>query len=59
MRRITLLLAAAACATACAPATLEAAYVPTAGGGGEYLVRVEPDLTRRRAMVATVLTMSV
>ena len=23
---------------------IEAAYVPTEGGGGEYLVRVEPDL---------------
>lgn len=28
MRRITLLLAAASCAAACTPATLEAAYVP-------------------------------
>jgi hypothetical protein len=25
---------------------IEAAYVPTDGGGGEYLVRVEPDLVR-------------
>ena len=28
MRKVALLLAAAACSTACAPATLEAAYVP-------------------------------
>jgi len=25
---------------------IEAAYVPTEGGGGEYLVRVEPDLVK-------------
>ena len=25
---------------------IEAAYVPTEGGGGDYLVRVEPDLVR-------------
>jgi len=25
---------------------IEAAYVPTDDGGGEYLVRVEPDLVR-------------
>ena len=25
---------------------IEAAYVPSEGGGGEYLVRVEPDLVR-------------
>jgi hypothetical protein len=27
---------------------IEAAYVPTDGGGGEYLVRVEPDLVRQQ-----------
>ncbi len=28
---------------------IEAAYVPTDGGGGDYLVRVEPDLVRDAA----------
>jgi hypothetical protein len=39
----------AACLAALAPAAalgIEAAFVPAVDGGGEYLVRVEPDLVR-------------
>ena len=44
---VTFLWVASVVAMAAAPAFgIDAAFVPDAGGGGDYLVRVEPDLVR-------------
>ena len=44
---VTFLWVSAVVATATVPAlAIDAAFVPDVGGGGDYLVRVEPDLVR-------------